>query len=612
MAYASDTATSTKSPPAPFELPVTVPEHPSVDDHNTVNEVRQLFYRAREVRRALVQQWIRNYQVLNNSTWGTRRQSWQPQPEVPEIKPIISALVGWMTDQRAQLDVVPSSSPFTPYTQFLEKLASDLNTVLDSVWMIEDYDAIVENVLFDAFTYGTGIFKSCWDNQRHDGLGNAIITRVDPFTFYPDPDARDMDGANYFIEARTLSYQEVERRWPGACAKLGMTAPNEGVDEGPTLTSEQHSGRPMANPGAIAPATTPRYGLPGQSRESVVDLPGITIFEAWLRQPRDIEVPTKDDHDESTPTTMETRPVDAWRCVVIAGNHVLMDEWATDMWAHGQQPYERMVLETTGEFWGKAMVELLTPNQVSINRLLGAIEQNIWLMGNPVLMEDRAAGISRQQITNKPGTRITKSTRGEAKWMDPPQIHPQMSMQLVTFYIGEMERISGLSAIVRGATPTGRNAQGVLDDVQEAAFVRIRLGLRNLERTLRRVGNKVASLIVEFYDVPRVVALVGNTGFKSWLSLRGEHFYLPTDEGKAPMKFQLMIEAGSSMPTSRSARIAEADTLFAMGAIDGEAVLEVHRFPNWQQIATRVREQQAAAGTLGQPPGARQRTQRKS
>lgn len=607
--------TATDSRPTAFETVDTIPSVTSPEEFAVVNHVRQLFYRAREVRRPLVQQWIKNYQTLNNNLWGTSRSTWQPTPEVPEIKPIVSALVGWMTDQRAQLDIIPSSAPFTPYTQYLEKLATDLNVVLDSTWQIEDYDAEVETVLFDCFTYGAGIFKSCWDNQRHDGLGNAIIKRVDPFTFYPDPEGRDMDSCNYFVEARTVPMQEVERRWPGSFKKLGNQGMHEGVDEAPTLTSENvMGGRPMANPGAISPATTPKYGLPGQSRESVADMPGVTVFECWIRQPRKKEVPHVDDpstsaDDDYGPTLRE---IDSWRCIVVAGNHVLMDEWAEDMWSHGQHPYDRMVLETTGEFWGKSMVELLTSCQVSINHLLRSIQNNIDLMGNPVLLEDTSANISRQQITNKPGTRIRKSNRGEAKWLEPPQIHPQMSMTLVQFYIGEMERISGLSAIVRGATPTGRNSQGVLDDVQEAAFVRIRLGLRNLERALRKVGNKVASLIVEFYDVPRVVALVGNTGFKSWLALRGSHFYLPTEEGRAPMKFQLLIEAGSSMPTSRSARIAEADTLFAMGALDEEAVLEIHRIPNWQTIATRVREAKAAAGMLGQPPGARQRTQRKS
>lgn len=586
-----------------------IPDMPSLSDMELVSHVRNLFGRAREVRRPLVAQWIRNYEILNNKTWGTTRANWQPSPEVPEIKPIISSLVGWMTDQRAQLDVTPSMEPFSPFVQFYDHLARDLNTVLDSTWAMEDYDAEIEKMLFDGFTYGTGIVKSSWDNQLHGGLGNAIIKRIDPFTFYPDPDARDMASCNYMIEARTMSAQEIERRWPGAIEKIGMSGSREGVDHAPTATSASSTSRPMANPGAISPATAPKWGLPGGTnadRSALIDDMGVTIFECWYRCPRPTDIP-----DTETGKTTEVL-IDAWRCVVVAGNHVLMDEWADDIYSHGEHPYDRYVIEETGEFWGKAMCELLTPSQISINRLLAAIEHNIWLMGNPVFMEDRRAGLERQRITNRPGQRLTKNSGGEAKWLDPPQMHPQMSSDLVRFYIGEMERISGLSAIVRGATPTGRNAEGVLGQVQEAAFVRIRLALRNLERTLRRVGNKVASIIAEFYDTPRTVSITGDGGTHSWLAISGRHFYTQTPDGRVPMKFMLQIEAGSSVATSRQARIAEIDTLYAMGAVDDQAVLEAHRIPNWQQISQRVQALKAANGTLGQPPGSRARSGRKS
>ena len=38
------------------------------------------------------------------------------------------------------------------------------------------------------------------------------------------------------------------------------------------------------------------------------------------------------------------------------------------------------------------------------------------------------------------------------------------------------------------------------------------------------------------------------------------------------MRFQVLVYAGSMLPTSRQARIAEADTLFAMGGIDRAAL----------------------------------------
>lgn len=79
------------------------------------------------------------------------------------------------------------------------------------------------------------------------------------------------------------------------------------------------------------------------------------------------------------------------------------------------------------------------------------------------------------------------------------------------------------------------------------------------------------------------------------LALRARHFFVPNDEGADPMRFSLYVRAGSAMPISRAARIAEAETLFAMGALDAQAVLEAHDYPNREQILQRVN----AGGVLG-------------
>jgi hypothetical protein len=347
----------------------------------------------------------------------------------------------------------------------------------------------------------------------------------------------------------------------------------------------------------------------------------VIVYYAWLRETEEVderpalqlaaqtpEEPGEDPRDDTDERNDWTRPrkprTDKWRCVVYVNPGViLLDECAEDLWSHASHPYDRLVAQDMGEFWGKSMVDLLAGTQMSINRLLAAIEHNIWLMGNPVMVEDTRSGIPRSTITNRPGLRLTKNPGSEVGWLNPPVMQPQMATDLLRFYIGEMERISGISGMVRGATPTGRNASSVLDSLQEAAFVRLRLMIRNLEQMLKGVAEKQASLICEFYDTPRLVSLVGPSGEQTALAIRGEHFYMPTDDGKLPMRFQINVEAGSSLPTSKQARMAEADTLFAMGAIDRPAVLEAHNFPNRQQVAERMAQVDAVEGPQG--PNAR-------
>ena len=83
------------------------------------------------------------------------------------------------------------------------------------------------------------------------------------------------------------------------------------------------------------------------------------------------------------------------------------------------------------------------------------------------------------------------------------------------------------------------------------------------------------------------------------LALRARHFHVPNEEGADPMRFSLYVRAGSAMPISRAARIAEAETLFAMGALDAQAVLEAHDYPQRDQILQRLN----AMASLGMDSG---------
>lgn len=579
--------------------------HPTSDDQRLVGEIRQLFYKARAHRRPLVQRWNKNYRMLRNRYWVDARPNWMPSPQIPEIFPIVASMVGWMTDQRFRHEVTPAALPFSPFANFFSGLGQDLETVMDSTWHVNKEENEVTKMLWDANIYGTGILKTTWDETLLHGQGDAISRRIDPYTFYPDPAARSMEDANYFIEARTMSVQELDRKFPGSAKFFADGGFNEDTDEAPTQLDNSTS-FPRANPGAISPATSPRYGMPGSSRIHATDSPGVTVLEAWLREHELYEATYTDSEGNEQ---KDLRVYDTWRVVVVAGNRILMNEPVDELWAHGGQPYDRYVPHDLGEFWGLSLVELLSSPQEAINRILAALQHNVELVGNPVFLESTRSGIQRTQLTNKPGTRLTINDGGKAEWLQPPQVH-QMMPELLRYYLQRMEAVSGLSAVTKGGSSGGRQAQGVVDAMQEAAFVRIRMALRNLEYTLRDSGYKKAALICENYTAPRMVAIVGPTGNKTSLALKGRHFYTPGPNGSTPMKFQLLVNAGSAGHTSRKVREDQAVMLYTLGAIDEDALLEALDFPNRQVVGERVKALKAQG--MMEPPGARQRAQRTS
>jgi hypothetical protein len=575
------------------------------EESRVVGEVMNLFREARAYRAPLVQRWLKNYRTLRNRYWASARPDWMPHPEIPEVFPILASMVGWMTDQRIDLEVFPSTMPFSPYNEELYRVAQDLETVMDASWHVNNEEAQLTVMLWDSQIYGTGILKTVWDNTLFGGAGDAVIRRVDPFSFYPDPNARSMDDANYFCEVRRVSVQELDRRFPGAAAKF----PSGTVDEvdAPPDQIEGFSSFPKANPGRISGVGSGVYGRPGQGAQvSVTSNPGVTLIECWVREHELYETTVT---DEDGTEHKDTRIYDTWRVIVIAGGRVLMNECADELWRHGQHPYSRYLPYDLGEFWGQSLAEMLSSPQESINRLLASMQMNVELTGNPVLVESVRAGLARTQITNKPGTRLTKNEGADLDWLKPPQMHPVMPI-LMQHYLSRMEAVSGLSAVTKGQNAGGRNAQGVIDSLQESAFVRVRMALRNLEFTLRSAGYLKASLIAEYYTTPRNVAILGNDGGRASLWLRPRHFYMPDEEGGEPLKFSMLVNAGANTHTSRKVREDQAVMLFTLGALDVEGLLEAIEFPNRQEVARRVNEKMAQGAM--QAPGARQKAGRTS
>lgn len=587
--------------------PQATPVSDELRRHELAQMVTTLFQRAREARRPLIQQWTKNYRTLNNRTWSTRAEPWMPAPEVAEIWPIVASLVAWITDQRPGFETTPCPPPFSQFSDHYDVIAEQLNAILDAGFAEYQEDAEIEKLLWDVATYGIGYLETVWQPWLADGLGDCTTRRRDPFSVYPDPLAHNDKDANYFCTADIMSMDDLDRAFPGARKFIDRDLGNIGdVDEAPNkLDNSFNSRAPRVNLAPIAPNTSSNYGESPRGRQGMVrETPTVVVITAWIRHH---QVLTPKDDETLQPGT--ARVVDRWKCIVVCGNTVLLEKWADEIYGHQYHPFSRMVLFDTGEFYGPALVEFLSSPQESINRMLASIETNLMLLGNPIYMSRAQTNRGgRPNITNRPGQRIEgdKNTDG---WMDPPQIHPDF-LNMISYYEGRIETISGLSAIMRGFAPTGRNGEDVISSVQDSAFVRIRATIRNLERCMRDAASKKVANITEFYTEPRLIAITGPDGGKVRLATRARHFYtLPNDKGEQaiPLRFTLRVDAGSDHPTSRQSRSSEADFLYSVGAIDDIEMLKAKRWPNWPIVAKRVMEMKAQAGTLGAAPGGRKR-----
>lgn len=579
----------------------------SDSDQRLVNRLRTLFTDARNAKRSRYDSWYRNYRLVNNRVGGKTGAQWQPAPKDSEIYPSIASLKAWMRDQHTTIEAVAACDPNSRYAEFMSQLANDLSIIMQTNWLVLDYAHEIDVMLWDTFMFEAGFLKAVWDQSLDGGMGNAMMRRIDPWALYVNPEATSLDDAEVIIEARRMSFDEAERRWPDTAGKLrSIAADSDGADIEDRPTSQGSGGRQSISNLGPSSGYNVRWASPSNAND-MKPKPGIVVYEFWLK-----ENDTNDNDLAEAPEFSERRVNARWRVIVVAADVVLMDEYADELWSHAGHPYERYVWDDIGEFYGISLVDHMAHPQMYTNRLLTALQQNVELTGNPIWVESSQSGLDRVGIPNRPGQRLRLTGPGAMQnapsWVTPPEMS-QAAPELVKFWIDRMKNISGMTQATGGDVQmTNRMAQDTLSNMQDASFVRVRNGLANLEATLQRISYKLADLIVDNFTDARFMATIGPTGQNTALALRARHFSQPTDLGAPPFKYAITVQAGASMPTSRTARMQEADQAYIWGIIDRQAWMEAHQYPNWQTVLDRVNKE-IQEGTFN-PPGQRQRRQR--
>jgi hypothetical protein len=576
------------------------PTSRTATDQDRISALNSLFFIARDQKRTLYQNWSRNYKIIKNRLQGSNLASWLPQPRDSEVYPVISSIVAWLTDQDPDIGFLPSADPNSQYYDNCQRLAADLDNVYQTVWLNEEYDNEIKKMLWDALVFGLGTVKIVWDNASAGGYGDAVWRRIDPWMLYHDPYASNYRDMEYIVEARRVSFNELERMYPDTAHLLKyQTSSSDGIDERPQFSDDGAYPKAPFLGGLSSPGTVWNSRVSGG--RTYDPLPGYVTREFWLKE--------NDTTSNEGYSGLNAYARPRWRCIVVCNNEILFNEWAEDLWQHGQHPYEDYRYDDIGEMYGIALVDHLAYPQIYINRLLTALQQNAELVGNPIFLEPTNSGLARIGIINRPGQRLPVNAAQAAgtnlpRWLEPPTMPPAVQ-NLVDFWIARIENTAGLGALQKGTAPNQRNAEGVINNIQEAAFVRIRSALANLQWTYRRASLKAADLIVENYTEPRLVAIVGEDGDKDALSLTGRHFYNPGDQQTTPLRFVLRVEAGTNQPTSPQARMANAEKLAALGLVDDEYVLHVHKIKDAKQILQRLymKRQQ---GLIGGGAGRRQ------
>lgn len=497
----------------------------SADQIKTLNEQAELkqigdwvktsYTKAKQARTQLERQWYLNMAFYQGRQWVTFMNSGQgvgvsgklvvpPAPPyrvrmvINRIKPIVRTELSRFISNKPNASVVPASSEDEDLFA-----AQAGEQVWESIYWTHDLKNTFARAAFWMSTCGTGYVKIWWDKDaktKSDGkdmIGDIKYAPVTPFhIFVPDLTEEEIENQQWVINAYTKPVSWVNQMY-GDSFKASVVSSNEIVENG-------------------------FLNLQTQGQNAKPD--SCLVLEMWLKAGAHKSFP-----QGGFVTVVDGR-------VVSIKKEMFFD--------HQQFPFVKFNNVPTGAYYGASVLDDVIPIQRELNRTRSQVIEAKNRMAKPQLLAAKGS-IDPSKITSEPGIVIQYRPGLPPPSPLPLQPLPSYVLEEMQRSVVDIEDIASQHAISKGMAPPGIRAATAIAYLQERDDSVLATTFQGIESGWEKIAKQTLSLVVQFWDVERIVQVTGVDGSFDSIALKGTALARGTD---------IRMEAGSALPISKAAR----------------------------------------------------------
>jgi hypothetical protein len=461
---------------------------------------------------------------------------YRARPVINRIRPIIRTELAKLTAQKPTATIVPSTSEDRDLSA-----AQAGEQIWEAVYREKKLKSIFKQTMLWTLTCGTGFLKTYWDPNKKDRSGNPgdfQYENVTPFhLFVPDMMAVDIEDQPYVIHVQAKSLEWVKLNYPNIPAQPNVMEANDILNDS-FLT------------------------LVGASdfRKNAV-----LCYEVWVK-----------------PGQIDFMP-NGGMFTIIGDNMVQFVEG--NPYLHQQYPFIKFEHLPTGRFYADSIILDLIPIQREYNRTRGQLIEAKNRMAHPQLMAAEGS-IDASKITTEPGQVILYKLGFPPPQPLPLQNLPNYVIQETERLLLDFEDISGQHQVSKGQVPPGVTAATAISFLQEQDESMLSTTFNSIEEGFEKIGYQTLCYVKQYWDTPRIVKVVGRDQQFNVMSFQGSMLGDNTD---------IRVEAGSALPTSKSAKQALLMDLMSQGFIPPEKGLELMDVGGVQRLYEEIQIDSAQA-----------------
>ena len=262
---------------------------------------------------------------------------------------------------------------------------------------------------------------------------------------------------------------------------------------------------------------------------------------------------------------------------IVSANKILLEKGDLPyVWLGTDEPFVGIVplydIKVPGRVWGRSNIEDEIPIQKAKNELISHVRESERLCSKPKFLKPAGSGIDN--ITSEPGENVEwdpTTTQGhKPEWLVPPSIPNYVINGLGEIYQRDFMNITSQHEISRGSVPPGVSSGIAINYLQEQDDTTIGDVVRQYERALETVGNMMLSIAAQNYIEDRKLQIVGKKGEVGEFEYKTEkkdNAGNIIQKGTIEKGSRVVVEAGSSMPRTQSAKQAFILDLYKLGVL---------------------------------------------
>lgn len=481
------------------------------------------------------------YNTIGNKLITPPAPPWRVRSVINRIRPIIRTELSKLTSQKPSATVIPASSEDTDL--FAARAGEQ---IWESLYRDKKLKNVIRRAMWWTVVCGNGYIKSYYDKYKKDQVskqpGDICFDPETPFhILVPDLREEELENQPYLIHSSTRSPEYVQMHYKetldGKEVKPNSNQANDILDDA-------------------------FLNLVGTNS---ADYNSVLLHEVWIKPGCHPKFP-----EGAVFTTTEDQ---------------VLQFYPMYPYSHNEFPFAKFDHIPTGKYYSESVIVDLIYPQREYNRTRGQIVEAKNRMAKPQLAA-ALGSINVAKITSEPGLVIEYKPGFQPPTPIPLQSLPQYVINEVQQLQIDMDDISGQHEVSRGAVPPGVTAATAISFLQEQDDSKLVHTIDSLESGIEKLAKHALSYVVQFWDIPRMVKVTGTDGSFDAVMFKGSELNGNTD---------IVIEAGSALPTSKAAKQALIMDLMKLGFIKPEEGLAIMEMGGISSLYESVQIDQAQA-----------------